>query len=193
MTKSNIFKILIVSFLISLMFFVFNPAVIKNGVMSGNLSGALTEHYKETLNFQNIRKEMVDVGQEIKASVVGKSFSDWGFRYLVKAPLIEEMVFRGVFVLLPALLLPLPKVFIKVNWVDVLLWVTMFIGSYLWATDHGYPHFPEFMVMWGGLINGGFIIYAPNTMPGKAIGMLIAIGLHALANFLYVVLFCLLF
>jgi hypothetical protein len=47
--------------------------------------------------------------------------------------------------------------------------------------------------MWGGLINGGFIIYAPNTMPGKATGMLIAIGLHAWANFLYVILFCLLF
>ena len=99
MTKSNIFKILIVSFLISLMFFIFNPSVIKTGVMGGNLSEALAEHHKEALNFQNIRKEVGDVGREVKASVVGKSFSDWGFRYLVKAPLTEEMVFRGVFVL----------------------------------------------------------------------------------------------
>lgn len=193
MNKSTIFKILIISFLISLMFYFFHPSVIKQGVMAGNLKGTLTDHHKEVMSFQNIRTETADVGREVRASVVGKPFSDWSFRYLVKAPLTEEMVFRGVFVLLPALLLPIPKLWLKVNWINVLLWVTTFIGSYIWTADHGYPHFPEFMVMWGGLINSGFIIYAPNTMPRKAVGMLIAIGLHAGANLFYVIAFCLIF
>ncbi len=193
MTKSNIFKILLISFLISAIYYLFHPNVIVQGVTAGDFGEALAAHRKEVLSLENIKDEIVRVGKAVKSDVVGKSFSNWGFRYLVKAPLTEEMVFRGVFVLLPALLLPAQKIAIKVNWINVLLWVALFISSAIWAADHGYPHFPEFMVMWGGLINGGFIIYAPHTMPGKAVGILIAIGLHALANFFYVILFCLLF
>ena len=174
-------KVLVVSFIISCLFYFFHPSAIWHGT--------LPLYQKEALKWSVIKDQIKEVNRKIDLSIENQPFKEWGLQYFIRAPLSEEMVFRGFFVLMPVLFLPAEKRFLKINWVIVLLWIVMFIGSYLWVIDHHYPPLPEAMVMWGGLINGSCIIHADPTPRKRALGMLAAILLHSLANAFYLGLF----
>jgi hypothetical protein len=145
-----------------------------------------------------LKRQTKVVAEEINRSV---ETGTWAVDYLINAPVTEEMVFRGLFVLIPALILPPAKIWPKwlgINWVVICLWILMAIGAHFWATDHwtlsqAYPPLPQAMVFWGGLINGACIIHAPPTPRGRALGMIAAIFLHAAANAFYIIFFWMFF
>lgn len=182
-------KVLVASSVIAMLFYLFHPSVIKQGWANRDLKTTLNNHRKEALKWSNVKRQIAEVNMTIDLAVKNRPFQEWGFQYFIRAPFTEEMVFRGLFVLIPVLLLPEKKMFLKINWTTVLLWLIMFVGSYVWTDSHNYPLFPQAVIMSGGLINGSCIIHTHHNMAAKAKGMLLAILFHLLANVFYLGIF----
>lgn len=112
----------------------------------------------------------------------------WGFekifvQYCVGA-LVEELQFRSPVLIVSLFLIWCHQkyTFRILNQFNqyIILWIVTVGTSFVWAQNHPYGYVVNYIIFFGGLVNGACIIYAPNDK--KWLGMLCAILLHMLVN-----------
>lgn len=166
--------------LITALFITFHPghslvAVFDKILTEKELVRPLSEYWNLASNTGPVRERVVHLVKSV------------GFLESLKAMWLaafeEEWIYRGPLFLL--ILLGISPPWFR----TALVWSFLLLPTYYWTMDHHYPVFCQAMILLGGLINGACIMHASDTSRYKALGMLLAIFLHGLANTFYLILF----
>jgi hypothetical protein len=92
------------------------------------------------------------IERRIKSDIENHGLQITAFRYIIRAPFLEERDYR-----LWTLLFVF--VFKKVSLKNFFLWLVIAVPTFVWAFSHNYPWFYQMLIFTGGLFNGGLIIY----------------------------------
>ncbi|MEK9183531.1 MAG: CPBP family glutamic-type intramembrane protease [Patescibacteria group bacterium] len=122
------------------------------------------------------------IGNSIKNDGVGDTI----ILYAVKAPIFEEIVYRG-----PLWFLCVMFGLLGFNyWVrNVVLWPSLILPTLSWSLHHPYPPIYQPLIFIGGVMNGAIIIYLLEKKWSKTSvfgSLALVICAHSLLNILFI-------
>ncbi len=126
------------------------------------------------------------VTNRIENSIKNNGLSDTVMLYVIRAPIFEEIIYRG-----PVWLLCVVLGLLGFNyWIrNIILWPALIIPTLSWSLNHPYPPIYQPLIFLGGVINGAIIIYLLEKKWSRSSifgSLVLVILLHSLLNSLFI-------